>query len=836
MASERPPTFGEVLRRFRSARGLTQEELAERAGLSVRGISDLERNLKLRPRKETITLLADALGLSSEQRAQLVARGRDGIKLESPRVVAVGEDAASLGVPSRRHNLLLPLTSFIGRDREIHAIRERLAETRLLTLTGPGGCGKTRLALEVAASLVDSSSDGVWFADLAPLTDASLVPSAVLAAVGARESGGQSPFDGLTEYLRPRAVMLVLDNCEHLIVACAHLAEALLKTGARLRILATSRETLGIPGELVWPVPPLTLPDSRQPPVPDVLTGSEAVRLFVARAAQSQPDFALTSANAQAVAEICRRLDGLPLAIELAAARIRVLSVEQIAQRLDDHLQLLGGGSRTAPPRQQALRTTLDWSYDLLSDPERQFFRSLAMFAGGFSLEAAETIGGSSADADPVPALRADVLDLLDHLVEKSLVLVDKQRGPARYRLLETMRQYGYERLAASGDLDRIRSRHADFFLALAESEEAKLTGAEQSAAFARLDLEHDNLHAALRYLVERAETERAVRLGAALWRYWWVYGYLEEGADALEALAAFAPSKAAVADAKVQLGAGAIAFYRQDYARASSHYQTSLTLARELGDQSIVAWSLIFLGWLANDVGDYRTARSQCEESLAMCRRIGDRQGIARSLAILALGLVFQGDAEAADPLCTESIAIERELGDRWGTAWAVQHLALVRYLQGDPRAAEDLCEESRSLWLDLGDRRNLAFALVILAALTVERRDFRRAGELFQEVLQIFGELRNRWGLAVTLCLMVIHAAAQEQWTRAYRLLGAGSALGQAINAPAPPLLQQIVQRALASGPQVFGEAAIAGALAEGQAMTVEQVVAYAREAVSR
>ncbi|MGH3090644.1 MAG: ATP-binding protein, partial [Rubrobacteraceae bacterium] len=443
-------------------------------------------------------------------------RGEDG-----PAAASLHHREASGAESPPKGNLPLELTSFIGREKEISEVKGLLEGTRLLTLTGSGGCGKTRLALEVAADVAKDFDDGAWWVGLASLSDADLAPKAAASALGARERPGRTLTEALSDHLRYRKLLLVLDNCEHVIASCAALADALLRFCPGLRVLATSREALGVAGEVSWPVPSLSLPDPGHPPSSESLARYEAPRLFVERAAAST--FAPTKRSAAAVAHLCHRLDGIPLAIELAAARTRVLSAEQIDARLDDCFRLLTTGSRTALPRQRTLQATMDWSHDLLDRDERTVFRRLSVFAGGFTLEAAEKVcAGDGIEEE-------DALDLLARLVDQSLGVFRGEGGEARYRLLETIRQYGGEKLRESGEARATRRRHADFFHSLAEEAKPKLVGTEQASWLERLETEHDNLRATLGWLEEEGEAERGLRLATALLRFWWFRGHLAE-------------------------------------------------------------------------------------------------------------------------------------------------------------------------------------------------------------------------------------------------------------------------------------------------------------------
>ena len=460
-------------------------------------------------------------------------------------------------------NLPLQLTSFVGREREMAQVRELLEDNRLLTFTGPGGSGKTRLALVVASGLGRGFEDGVWLVELASLSDPELVPQAVASVLGVRETPGTPLVDSLRIHLGSRGVLLVLDNCEHLVEACASLAEALLHSCPNLRILATSREALGVSGETIFAIPPLSLPDPRRLPALESLPRYEATRLFVERAKAARHGFSLTEGNAMAVAQVCYRLDGIPLAIELAAARIRVLSAEQISSRLDDSFRLLTGGGRSALAHQRTLRTAMDWSHELLSEEEQAMLRRLSVFAGGFTLEAAETVGtGEGIEGD-------EILDLLASLVDKSLVLVDQQEE-IRYRLLETVRQYGREKLEESGEAERVRRRHANYYLALAEEAERGLSGSDQAPWLARLETEHDNLRAALRWSLGGGEAEPGLGLAAALWSFWYTRGHLSEGRRWLES-AVFENGRLRTrTKARALGGAGYIALFQGEYEAAN--------------------------------------------------------------------------------------------------------------------------------------------------------------------------------------------------------------------------------------------------------------------------
>jgi predicted ATPase/class 3 adenylate cyclase/Tfp pilus assembly protein PilF len=765
------------------------------------------------------------------------------------------------------NNLPVQLTSFIGREREMADVKRSLATTRLLTLTGPGGTGKTRLALQVAADLLGEYPDGVWLVELAALVEPALVPQAVASALGVREEPGRTLTETLADSLRPKQLLLVLDNCEHLVAASATLAHALLRACPQLQFLTTSREALGITGETVFRVPSLSLPDpQRLSPVED-LSQYEAVRLFIDRSLMSQPRFAVTNENAPAVAQVCYRLDGIPLAIELAAARVKVLSVEQIAARLDDRFRLLTGGSRTALPRQQTLRASIDWSYDLLSEAERRLLRRLSVFAGGWTLGAAEAIcAGDGIDA-------YEILDLLTQLVAKSLVSVDEQEAEARYRLLETIRQYGAEQLRGSGEEAALRGRHRDWYLALAEEAEPELVGPAQGEWLDRLEGEHANLRAALGWSVEHGEAEAGLRLGGALGRFWGVRGYLTEGRERLTELLALAGglgrtevrSKALHAAgvlAQVQgdyraaralyeeclvlhreLGntggtasslnnLGQVAFHQGDYATARSLYEQALAIRRDLGDKRGIASSLNNLGGVAQEQGDFAAARALYEECLLMARELGDRWGTAVSLNNLGKVAEYQGDYSAARSLYEECLVIERELGDRQGTAYSINNLGNVALYQGDYESASALYGEGLATLRELGDRQGIANSLGFLGLLAQKQGDHRRARDLYQESLALFEDAGGRLGIAACLERLGDVAGAQGQPALAARLFGAAEALREAIGASLSPADRDEHERLVAPARTALGEEAFAAAWAAGRAMTLDEATTCALE----
>ncbi|MDE2359449.1 MAG: adenylate/guanylate cyclase domain-containing protein, partial [Betaproteobacteria bacterium] len=528
------------------------------------------------------------------------------------------------------NNLPQQLTSFVGRERELAQARDLLSRGRLLTLLGVGGLGKSRLSLQVAAEVLEAFPDGVWLVELAPIADERLVPLGVASVLGVKEEPGRPVHDALVKHVANRQLLILLDNCEHLIDACAHLAKALLQGGTQVRILATSREPLRIAGETTLQLPTLSLPDDATPSLA-ALRDVGAIRLFVDRAVAADPAFQLDDRNAATVTEICRRLDGIPLAIELAAARVRVLSVDRIAARLGDRFKLLTGGDRTALKRQQTLRALIDWSHDLLTAGERALFRRLSVFAGGWTLDAAEAIAAGG------DVTQADVLDLLTRLVEKSLVAPDADS--ARYRFLETIRQYADEQLRDSGEEEDVRMRHLEWYLALFEAGRPNLIGPEQATWLARLDVERENLFAAHRYCDHApGGGELGMRLMSAVRRYWFDRGLLGLGyrttMEALQRPTAQDPTPTRVSALN---DAGQIAAYMGRYAEAKLHLVESLAAARALGDRDRIAYLLQPLGLACMGIGDLADARGYLDEALVMARESGDRREIAAALNSLA-------------------------------------------------------------------------------------------------------------------------------------------------------------------------------------------------------
>ncbi len=806
MLSTSSPTFGDLLREHRRAAGLTQEELAERAGLSVYGIQKLERGTT-HPYRDTAQRLIQTLHLTPEEESQLRATVRRLRRQTAAR--PQGDDATP------RHNLPLALSSFIGREQALIEVTSRLHGARLVTLTGVGGCGKTRLALEVARGVMSIYPDGVWLVELAPLTDPDLVPHRVGALLGAHETAEQSISSALASAVSRRRLLLVLDNCEHVLDACAALVNALLRACPELHVLATTREPLCIEGELTWRVPSLPLPEMQMAlSIPD-LEQNAAVKLFVQRATATHPRFALSAGNAVAVAQICRRLDGLPLALELAAARLEALTAEQLAARLDQRFRLLAGGSRTALPRQQTLWGTLDWSYDLLSQAERELFERFAVFAGGWTLEAAEAVGaGGSVATD-------EVLELLPNLVRKSLVVAEEQAdGTERYRLLETVREYAGQRLAARGpaEVAIVRARHAAFYSAVAGQlgsvAQTTPSGGSGDAPIEvvrdRVEATYDNLWSALGWWLGQGRPVEGLRLAHALGFFWIARGLYAEGRRWLEAMleladrtargasptAADAPTVPPRLRADALSWLGTMASVQGDYARARASHEASVALWRELEDAIMLADDLALLGlnrWLADDQAG---AMAALDESLRLCRANGIRGETATTLRGAGLIARWEAQHERAVTLLRESVAeAEAQPAGAYHRAYNVArglaHLGRALYLQGDRPHARAAFREVLGVIRETGlAGHTLADCLDWLAALEAERGRPERAARLF--------------------------GAAEAQW--------------RASGAVRYPPDRAVYERDVAAVRAALDEGAFAAAWAEGRALGSEDAVAYA------
>jgi predicted ATPase/DNA-binding XRE family transcriptional regulator len=784
--------FGALLRRQRLAISLTQEQLAECSGVAKRTIQDLERGVA-RPRRETARQLIGALNLSPEARTvfEAVRPSRRPRVAHSPSHEPRAQPVGT-GTTAQRHhgNLPVPRTRLIGREQAVAAVRQLLLrdDVGLVTLTGPPGTGKTRLSLQVAADVLDRFEDGACFVELAPISDPALVPSTIAQTVGVRDVVGRPLLDVLLDALRDRQLLLVLDNFEQILPAAA-VVDALLQACPRLTVLVTSRAALQLRGEHEYPVPPLALPDSEQPITPDTLSKYGAVALFVERATAITPDFVLTNANAPTVAEICARLDGLPLAIELATARIRLLPPEAMLPRLGHGLDLLAGGRRDLPARQQALRNTISWSYDLLSEAEQRLFRCLGVFVGGFTLDAAESVCKVEGD------LGIDVLDGLESLVSKSLVKQQADAaGDPRFTMLETIREYALEQLQASGERELLQRRHAAVYVGLAEEARPHFAAFDQVRWLDRVERDRDNLHTALRWAIEREDAELGMRLAWSLAIFWYWRGYHSEGLTLQGAVLAL-PAGPELAGLRARLTQG--------------------------------------IGFLAVRQGDYPTARALIEESLASARRQDDRELLAGIL--VGYGRVTRqiGDIAAAQPVLQECLVLSRELGLTRYVAEALLNLGVIALdADRDIDAAWALSEESLALYRGLGNRRMAGTLLRTMGRIARLRGDTSSARAFVGESLVAFGEVGDYGEVPSVLNVLAALDADGGQLERAVRLVAAAATLADRMGIQMIPAFLRERDAWLEPARAALGTDAFAAAWTEGQAMTQEQAVAYALE----
>ena len=784
-----------------------------------------------------------------------------------------------------RTNLPAQLTSFVGREKEINAVTRLIATNRLVTLTGPGGTGKTRLSLRVAADLLDTFGNGVWFVELAPLADPALIVQTIMNTLGLREESGYSLLEIITDYLRAKNALLILDNCEHLIEAVAQLAETLLQACPDLRLLVSSREALGIAGETPYRVPSLAIPNAQGGHTAESILNYEAARLFIERAKAVAPAFTVTDENASAIAQVCTRLDGIPLAIELAAARVKILKPEQIAERLNDRFRLLTGGSRTALPRQQTLRALIDWSYDLLSDSERILLTRLSVFAGGWTLEAAETVCSDqySVNSDQYSVdsnqslstehclLNTDILDLLMQLVNKSLVVVDADDGPeTRYRMLETIRQYSRDKLLETDDGTQLRTRHLDYFLALAEHAEPELSGPRVAEWLRRLDADLDNMRAALEWSLGQ-NVQTGLKLTAALMQYWNAHNDMHEGMEWLTLLLRQPDAATRNLTRAKALTALSFLFAAQlENAQTQKMAEEALTIYRELGDKHGEAFALYMLGSALCGQDDYATGRPLVFESLALYRKLNDKIGVGEVLSALG-NFIDDHDPERARVYMTESLEIARELGDSAGVAARLSNLGRIAYRAGDYAASRAQLTESLEGYRRLG-RSDTSFIIESLGELALREGNYDEARKYFEEGIALAREsgriASNYWifsflgfitlrqgeyaharkffleaqqgfhktglkiGVAYTMEGLASLAVAQNQPQRAAKLFAWADMIRELVANARPPVEQADVDRELAMVRSQLDESTFAAAQAEGQSMSLEQAMEYAKQ----
>jgi predicted ATPase/DNA-binding SARP family transcriptional activator/DNA-binding CsgD family transcriptional regulator len=768
-------------------------------------------------------ILAKELGTdpaaSSRALREEIATGRFPL-LETPSLGSAPKKPPGAG----KNNLPTPRTSFVGREREIVESKRELAMTRLLTLTGVGGSGKTRLALEVARDLVGAYPDGVWLVELAPLSEGKLVPQAVARTMRVREQPGRPLIDTLTEALHKKSTLLVLDNCEHLADSVAHLADTLLDLCSHLRVLSTSREPLKAEGEVLWRVSSLSVPDTTRLPAAGELMSYDAVRLFVERTRLRLSAFELTPHNATAVVEVCTKLEGIPLAIELAAARMDVLTAEQIAQRLDRALGLLTGG-READRRHRTLRATLDWSFELLSEPERKLFCRLSVFAGGWTLEAAEAVGAGGGIEE------GEVVELFLMLVDKSLVVSGAEEGGFRYGMLEPIRQYARERLDESGEAQAMERTHAEYFLALAEEAEPRLWESGDKAWFGRLEREHDNIRAALSWTLEYGEAELALRLSGALRWFWRARGYHGEGRRWLERALSEEGRTSAEARAKALDGVGWLSSEQHDIDRVQAAAEEGLELSEEAGIGGVILADFKnLLGEAAWLRGDYERAAELFEESLGLHREVRNNRGVVWSVCSLAVVSGERGDYERAKELYEEGIALSRKMGGALPLGDLLISAGYVYLLEGDHERATALNEEAAELYRKRGSRGGLRYALDNLGWAALVREDHERARALHEESLVLCKEIGDKFIGSASLEGLACSAASRGEVQRAARLFGVAQALREAVGYHQMPRERALGEPYLDAARSRLSEAEWEVEFAEGRNMGLEEAIEYA------
>ena len=844
-------TFGDLLKYLRKREELTQREFAILVGYSDTQISRLEQNQRV-PDAATLTaLFVPALHL--EREPQWVER-----LLELAKQARLGE-LPETGTKLTPNNLPAFLTTFIGREKEQAEIMQRIRTHRLVTLTGSGGVGKTRISLKMGEQVLDEYANGVWLAELAPLSDPELLPQTVASVLGIFAQATRSHTELLIHFLRPKTTLLILDNCEHLLDASASLADTLLKHCPHLKILATSREALGILGEIVYPMPSLRLPELQQ--TLETFREYESVRLFEERAQLAQPDFQLALENAFSVAQICSRLDGIPLAIELAAARVNMFSTAQIAARLDDRFHLLTGGSRTALPRQQTIRASIDWSWNLLSDPERTLLRRLAIFAGGWTLEAAESVCGLEGTIES-----PDVPELMTQLVAKSLVIANREPGrERRFHLHETIRQYAHEKLVEADEQENIRRQHLKYFLDLAELAGPALLGHNQMEWSNRLTDERDNLRVALEQ-ASRSDLEAGLSLSARLIEYWihfdlraglrWSTEFIQNPESqtfphlrarasitrgnilwnmqqfeavhsiAEECLSVFRSCGDQQGEYDALLLMGSVAQFVAGMEQRTEFFQQALALARSMGD---VLWQAIALSMLGWDQRDPRLGREQWEEASVLLRQAGSWRYLAQTLGILGFTVLSNGDLESAQEFLDEAYEVNQRINNT-EMEFVLTGKGILCMLRGEYAQARLFLQKNINDLEEMANRMGVLWGRARLGYLALREGSVAEAHQILVDTIENFHADQNKNGLTFALDKMASLYVLTNKPEVAAHLIGWSDATRKAIGDPRPRIEQADLDRDIVAIKATFGDPVYEVAYNSGQGMTLDEAVALA------
>lgn len=807
-------SFGEWLRHRRRELDLTQEELGRQVGCARITIRKIETG-QMRPSRQLAELLLERMGVPAEERKNLISFARGEQLVET------------ITAKAPTHNLPHAVSSFIGRGHEISEILRLINIARLVTLTGAGGSGKTRLSLEVGRQVLRGFPDGVWFISFASLLDAALVQEMVAAIVRVRRDPDCPLIQTLIGYLYPKRVLLIFDNCEHLIAECAQTAETLLQACPQLSILVTSREVLNIPGEEQYYVPNLSLPDGTETAALGQLMRSEAVRLFIERAKAIRSDFALTVENAAAVVKICQHLDGIPLALELAAALMKGLGVEQIASRLDDRFHLLTDGSRTALPRQRTLQATIDWSYNLLSKQERAVLRRLSVFAGGWTLEAAESVCVGAEVASHA------IMDLQLHLIDKSLVVMDTGGPDARYHMLETIRQYGLEKLDQCAEIEHARTSHLNFFLAWSEREEQEFRGAQFRSWLDRMDEERDNLRLALQYAIDCKRSESALRLIGATFSAWWILGPWSEGQRWIETVLAVASCKPSAPRSKALMALGLFFFLQTDYLNSQKFLEQSIVIWESLENKFWYVFATAILGFVLHR-SNQPSASRVLREAVEMARVVNDKWLLAICLQTFGQHEFYQGNLSMGRAMTEESLELIHALGDHMIRGDVLGQLGEIADAEHDYPNALHWYQEGLAVARETGDMDTVTNLELDTGRVFQISGENDHAAYLFKDVLQVGLHIGKKSTVTGALLGLGVVAQARGDAERAVRLIAAGESLYDRLNSRVlmDPMDQAWLDEHIEAARADLGEEKFLTVREEGKSMTVEQAVSYALE----